>query len=443
MEVKARELEGRTLLALEAASRGFRVVTGNKRHIEKGLLAGYLPPGVYFDKSLTRGKEKKLDMVLNNGCLIASQDEEGGLLDASYDKFLSFRSSPETVGMASFIFCWGDHDSEAWTRHYPCEAEKVHGTGSPRLDYWRPDFHGYFQRVVDNIKQRFGKFVLVSSNFAQTNSYMTVEQRITQGKKNGSIHTIEDEQAMLNKIEDDKIMFRHFVRLVNFLAERHPNVNIVVRPHPAEKISGWANAITKKSNVHVIFEGGISPWVRAAEAILHNGCTTGIEAYITGVPAIAYVPLKSSVNREIPNRLSINCDSQDEVSEELSMIIKGKAVDEHRTPENDQLIRNRLANVEGDTAAKRIVDVLETLDVPESPPIRKGFRKWMTYKKRGARDFLKKISGTETKSMRKFPGLKLQELEQIQNNLRFVTDKYINCNIKHLFGDVFVVEKDK
>ncbi|MBW1895003.1 MAG: hypothetical protein JRI91_15120 [Deltaproteobacteria bacterium] len=442
MEIKVRELEGRTLLALEAASRGFRVFIGNKKHIKEGIMEGFLPSGIYFDKSLTRGKEEQLGMILNNGCLLASQDEEGGLLDSSYDRFLSFRSTQETVSMATSIFCWGDHDYEAWTRNYPNAAEKIHSTGSPRLDYWRPDFQGYFQEVVDGIKKRFGQFILVASNFAPANSYMTVEERLAQGKRNGSIRTMKDQRVMLNKIEDNKKMFTHFVRLIDFLAEKLSGINFVIRPHPAEKISGWENAVTNRANVHVIFEGGISPWVREASAILHNGCTTGMEAYVTGVPAIAYVPFKSPINREIPNKLSVNRTSKEEVSDVLSWIVKGESVNEHRTPENDQLIRNRLANVNGDTAAKRIVDVLETLDVPKAPSIKTGFSEWMFGKKIAVRHFLDKMKGIETKSMRKFPGLKLQEIKQIQNNLAAVTNKYMECEIKHLYGDVFVVEKN-
>jgi surface carbohydrate biosynthesis protein len=85
MEIKARELEGKSLLAFEVASRGFRVILGNKNHINWGLKSNALPAGIYFDKSLTRGKEDSFKEIIRRGCLIASQDEESGLLDSSYD----------------------------------------------------------------------------------------------------------------------------------------------------------------------------------------------------------------------------------------------------------------------------------------------------------------------------------------------------------------------
>ncbi len=442
MEIKFRELEGRLLLALEAASRGFRVFFGHKDFIKKGLEIKIIPPGIFFDKSLTRGKEQKISWVREAGCLFVSQDEEGGFRNLSYEHFISYRGTFETLKMSNAVFCWGNEEHEAWTNGYPIIDHKFHLTGSPRIDFWRPDFQGYFKKHINEIRMKHGDFVLVVSNFNQVNSYKSIIERINHHKKIGSIRTSEEVDTFQNKIKDIKRLFSRFVLLVNTLADHFPDVNFVVRPHPVEKISGWVNALAKKDNVLVLFSGGISPWVRASEAILHNGCTTGIEAYVSGTPCIAYTPFSSIINREIPNRLSINCTTEEEVSAVLSRILNGEVVNEHRTPENDDLIRNRLANVDGDTAAKRIVDVLETLDAPVAPPIKPGFAGWKMSVKSGYSRFINKFRNEETRITRKFPGLKLSELKEIQDNMANVTDRYRDCRINRLFGDVFVVEKD-
>jgi surface carbohydrate biosynthesis protein len=458
MEIKARELEGRTLLALEAASRGFRVVIGHKGQINIGIYSGVLPKGIYFDKSLTRGKETKFEQLLKYGQVIVSQDEETGLAQGDCESFLDVRSARENVTSAEGVFCFGQYDYDTWIKRYPEAKQKIHLTGSPRIDYWRHDFEKYFQQERAGLRNRFGRFILIPSNFVgANNSYMTIEQLIEQGRANGSIRSLEDEKARRVRFADMEKMFNRFAALVKLLAEKFSDINFVVRPHPAERIHAWQDAVKRIENIHVVFEGGISPWVRAASAILHNGCTTGIEAYVSGTPAIAYTPFVSLINKEIPNRLSIQCDHEDEVSDVLTRILKGEIINDHRTPENDELIKNRLANIEGDTAAKRIVDVLETLDVPKSPPIKPGIiaytgflpppnklgaAEWNAWARGCARIFLNKITWFDNKSRRKFPGLKLEELEQIQNNLAAVTDKYNDCKITHLYGDVFVVEKN-
>lgn len=441
IEVKARELEGRALLAMEAAARGFRVVLGYKPAITMGLKAGLLPSGIFFEKSLTKGKEKKLKDIISTGCQLACQDEESGLLSESYDGFLSYRSTPETVKMADSIFCWGEHDYEAWTRTYPQSADKIHVTGSPRVDFWRPDFSGYFQHKSNFLRRRFGRFILVASNFSAACGYFTTEERILQCQEKGIIKTGTDEKAMRKKIEDSTRMFNAFTALVAFLSEKHSDTHFVVRPHPVEKHSGWKQALAEYGNTSVIFQGGISQWVRASSAILHNGCTTALEAYASGVPAIAYVPFQSPVNREIPNRLSLKCSTPGKVSDIICRIEKGEKAADHRTEENNKLFASRLDNISGQTAAERIAEELKQLKPRSQPAPEAGIRAWKIALKIDGRRILNRIRGRETRFMRKFPYLKLDELLNIKANIGKTTDRHRNCRIKHLYGDVFMFEQ--
>jgi surface carbohydrate biosynthesis protein len=443
MEIKARELEGKSLLAFEVASRGFRVILGNKNHINWGLKSNALPAGIYFDKSLTRGKEDSFKEIIRRGCLIASQDEESGLLDSSYDKFISFRSTFEAVNLASAIFCWGKHDYNSWIEHYPNFRNKIKLTGSPRVDLWRPEFKRYFKKNIFSIKKRFGKFILISSNFAAANDYKNVEERIQQGRKDGSIKSQEDELNMRREIEEDKKMFECFVDLVHYLSEIYKDINFIIRPHPAEKISGWQRKLSNKKNIKIIFEGSINSWLHASMAVLHTGCTTGIEAYVSNIPAISYSPFSSSRNREIPNKLSINCDSKEEVSNIISQIIQKKfVIQKYKSKEKDKIIKNRLLNVDGETATKKIADEIEKIKTPANCGIRMNFkmRKWVTKYK--IKNFIIKKIRKNVEHNPKFPYLELDELKKIKENLDYNKENYGNLSIKRLYGDVFVIEKD-
>lgn len=441
LEIKARELEGKTLLAFEAACRGFRVIVGNKNHIRKGLKDGLLPPGIYFDKSLTPGKENILKEAINKRCLIVSQDEESGLLRNSYENFISVRSTPKTVNMSHSIFCWGKHDYESWINYFPQYSYKFNLVGSPRVDFWRQDFQSYFKSYVDSIKKRFGKFVLISSNFTQANSYMSVKERIERAKRIGVITNDVEEKAKYKSIEDRKLLFKYFVKLIDYLSEEFKDINFLVRPHPSEKISGWESSLPVKNNMKLVFEGSISPWVRASSAVLHNACTTGIESYMANIPPISYNPFPNDRDDKIPNQLSINCVSQIDVFHTLSKIFKGETTNEHKSPEKDELIKNRLINFNSKPASQNIVDVFEHLNVPKSQPIKSNFatKKISIYNK--VNHISNTLKGVETKSMRKFPGLKFAELKQIQSRLNTVNSSYRDCKINHLYGDVFVVEK--
>lgn len=156
----------------------------------------------------------------------------------------------------------------------------------------------------------------------------------------------------------------HFVKMIRKLAETYPDVNILIRPHPVEDEDAWDKMIGPFPNVHVFRDGTISGWIRGAKAIIHNGCTSALEAAVSGVPRIAYRPLPSHFEREIPNQLSHEAFSIDEMIEKVNHALEGKfskAEIKHDNDAHKKLIK-RLVNVEGILGADRIVTSWESLE---------------------------------------------------------------------------------
>ena len=58
LENVIRELDGKLLLGVLAASRGHEVIISDLEAIDKGIKRGFLVPGVFHTKSLTPGKKK-------------------------------------------------------------------------------------------------------------------------------------------------------------------------------------------------------------------------------------------------------------------------------------------------------------------------------------------------------------------------------------------------
>ena len=57
LENVIRELDGKLLLGVLAASRGHEVIISDLEAIDKGIKRGFLVPGVFHTKSLTPGKK--------------------------------------------------------------------------------------------------------------------------------------------------------------------------------------------------------------------------------------------------------------------------------------------------------------------------------------------------------------------------------------------------
>ena len=102
----------------------------------------------------------------------------------------------------------------------------------------------------------------------------------------------------------------HFLEAIPKLARKFPDTTIIIRPHPVENKSVYDQLASRFDNLKVVQEGNVIPWIRAAAAVIHNGCTTGIEAYLSDKPALAYVPVEDvryGYDALIPNELSFQC----------------------------------------------------------------------------------------------------------------------------------------
>lgn len=439
MEVKARELEGRALLAFKAALSGNQVYLGRAQQILDGIRSGILPAGVCLEKSISAAKAQRLSAWVKSGNTLVCQDEESGLLSDSYECFLDVRSSAETVAMTDAVFCWGAHDTAAWQARYPHAEAKIHNTGSPRVDFWRPDFKPYFSTQVQGLKKRYGPYVLVASNFAFANGVVSPEEIIANAWKFGRVATEQEAQKLKGLIDDDVRMFRSFVELLRDLASRSLGVQFIVRPHPAERLEPWKDALLGCDNVHVVFEGGISGWVRGSLAVLHNGCTTALESYVGGIPALAYVPFASDRNMEIPNRLSICRSTINEIAEDILSLRAGNALTA-RTPENDSLVAERLANSTGELAAARIVKVINEISGRNFASVKWVRAKILDFELMLRRFVRQKLLRRSNKTDRKFPCLKKHEILEVRDRLALCDPSYQRCIVTHVYGDVFLIE---
>jgi hypothetical protein len=175
-------------------------------------------------------------------------------------------------------------------------------------------------------------------------------------------------------LRDHKLaVFEDFQRLIPELEKRFPKYAIVVRPHPTEGHDIYQQIAARCTRVRVTNEGNVVPWLLTAKALVHNGCTTGVEAFVLRVPAVSY---RATVNDvydkgfyQLPNALSHPCFTLEEIAATLDRILRGSL----GRPEGDEpllLVRRHLAEMDGDRlACERMVDILERIAIDQAEPI--------------------------------------------------------------------------
>ena len=378
IEVKAREIESRTLLALAAAERGHVVVLGGKEDTLALAQRGLLKPGILHEQSLVPSPEKVayLRQLLSQGHLITSQDEESGMTRADYGAFARTRYSAETCSLASRVVCWGAHDARSLRDLYGRgDHVTVVETGSPRVDFWRPEFSGYYARQQKALTKQFGSYVLVSSNFGDVLKVRRFWDQVKRQRDTKQLVDEESEYRMYREAGYLMCVLAEFVRMIRALVAARPGIQVVVRPHPVDADGAWRVLIGDCPGVAVIREGTLGAWIRGAKVLIHNGCMSGLEAAVCGVPRIAYAPVESEHERTIPNAVSHRVVSFAALLDAVDAIVQGRppVPDAERHQREQALLRQRFANLDGALAADRIVDEWEQL----SSSSLEGANDWM------------------------------------------------------------------
>jgi surface carbohydrate biosynthesis protein len=313
VEITLRELDSKLLLATLAASRGHQVIISDIEGIEKGLRRGVLTPGIFHTKSLTPGKLKiaRHLAMIENGTLITSLDEENDLMLHGYGEFAKIRYSEQTVKDSAAIFGWGPEDVNILKQIYPKHSMKIYKTGSPRVDLWKSNFSKYWG-VPQGAPER--PFLLINSNMSFAN-FEEPFRNIISRERIGGYYQRDPKKFMWNFgfIAENYRTTAAFIEAIKHLSKFNNGYDIVLRPHPTESVETWKVYLEGIPNVYVIREGSVTPWIANAFAVMHNGCTTSLEASVFGKPLLSYVPFKQEYNFDLANELGYRIESKEDL----------------------------------------------------------------------------------------------------------------------------------
>lgn len=361
VETAVRELDSKILLGVLAASKGHEIIISHKTEILRGMKSGILSPGVFHNKSLTPSKDRIAisQSFIDKGFIITAIDEEGGLVDHGY-KPATYRFSNISVEQASAIFTWGPEDTETLKKVYSKNSSKIFMTGSPRADLWKTFFSDYWS-TPNGAPNR--NFLLVSSNFGLANNPRYFHKMFKMYKKLGMY---ERDPDLMDKhfgiISENYQNMYEFIKGIKQLSKIN-KFDIVVRPHPAENIEPWKVFLDGFPNVHIIREGSITPWLKESFAVLHNGCTTALEATFSKKPILTFIPFKHKFSREVANELGFIVKSVEELIDKVNVIFNAKKSNDSKESSNQlpEVLTKKIYFDENELAAMKMIKVWESL----------------------------------------------------------------------------------
>ncbi|MDG2285704.1 MAG: hypothetical protein P8N43_09265 [Alphaproteobacteria bacterium] len=353
-----RELLSRLLIGREASARGHPVLIGQQWWMAANFEA--LPPGVVLFKGNNRIQALFMQQAQRAGHKVASIDEESFVSSSATE--ISAQYHPLIEDSCDLLFAQGQFQADAVAARFPRAASRIEITGNPRADLLRDPMFQPVDPVVERYREERGDYILINTNFTTINP------------KLGDVYSYYQTCLRVGVLDDpnmspfDRFMtwcrwerenLRAMTVLIRRLTERRDRPNIVLRPHPSERSDIWTRRIAGFPGVEVIAEGDHLAWIDRSELLLHSGCSTGLEAYLLGRPAISLTPgdkwWKTPALSNIVNPVATTVEAATALMEKV--LSTGDAGNVDRPFGLDHYLLNQ----PGQTSAKRIAAHLATL----------------------------------------------------------------------------------
>lgn len=441
VESQVRELDAKLLLACVAAERGQVSILGYRSDVDAEITR--FPRATYLSKSLTRRSRNQFRTLQRLGHEIGTWDEEA-LVYPNVEYYFEQRMSIPTMGYLSLLLAWGNDNADVFRKHPAYDGAPIYTVGNPRIDLLRPELRSFFDEDVRPIRERYGRFLLLNTNFSKVSGRRYRDQPRA---PKGSPEDLENRRAMKDGYYAHKrALFEAFLDMVPAVANAFPEHRVIVRPHPSELREPWEALAEAHENVLVVDGGNVIPWLLAADAMIHNGCTTAIEAFALQRPSIAYRPVTSGPwDHDVPNSLSHECEGPDALNALLARAVAGELGAEP-SPEQARLFDEYVVGLSGALASDRVVDALEAhreqRGAPGRPPVGEYLRGRLTASRRRRDRERSRRSGDkmETKHAHRFPGVSPEALRGKIARLDACLGRFADVRVTPIAEKIFRIE---
>ncbi|GAB4358114.1 MAG: hypothetical protein Kow00114_10130 [Kiloniellaceae bacterium] len=354
VEVSRREMVAKTYMATILAGKGYPVAVFKNTFFER---SDWPSGGLYIGKNCFAnygfGEEPNYSRMKAKDIRVWHLDEEGGIYVGSSERewkpMLLKRLNAAALDSDDKIFTWGEWQRQAYAETGPrCP---IHVTGSPNFDMFDP---AYSRALAEFDRQetdgREG-FVLVNTRFSLSNGLMSIKRHLQDGSP--SMQQL-DRRSLRIWASQSAILQYHFISLVHRLSEALPDQQFVLRPHPAEDPEIYRVLLAGFPNVSVEWRGDVGSWIRRCRALIHNGCTTAVQAQFAKKPVISYIPHGEADGPTpgLPNLIGERCETVEAVI---------AALQGNRIADDPEILSRTIA---GTNSVEKIIAMVEA----ECPP---------------------------------------------------------------------------
>ena len=441
IETIARELDGKLLLALVARERGWDIVIGNMAVIIDML--PHLPLSVYFGKSARSTNASHFAQLQALGHQVVVLDEEA--LVRQSDSIYLMKHERDPLKNVDLVLTWGPDNTAMWEDSDLLGGLHADPVGNPRIDMLRPQLRAFHAPEIAAIRDRFGDYVLFNSNFATVNNMRSGGDRFNLA---GWVPGEEAAREATGLLTHKRLLFERFHTLLPQVAAAIAPRHLVIRPHPSEDHATWRELASGLANVSVVFEGSVVPWIAGARVLIHNGCTSAVEAAVEGTEVLSYRPVTSErYDNPLPNAVGTECFSDAALLEALARALASEPAP--LSESQRALLARHVALGDTGLCCDAIMDAIERRSIGQAREHRTPVGVWLKIFAENQRRLLKqRIKRFSSKGMaraayraHKFPGLSETEVNGRISRFQKVLSRFGGLHAKERCRDLFEITR--
>lgn len=435
IETINREFDFKIVLSSLLAGNGNRVYIGQHDFLMKILPK--LRNGLYIGKNIFHKRSDIEDGKIykdlkSKGFNIIYLHEEGAVFKGGQEiwrKTLSRQYNLDFFDNNDVICDWGSFQKKYDESR--SSTLKIEVTGHPRFDLYKKQWRSYFQKEVEEIQKVHSKYVLINGNYGLYNHGLGLEF-VFSAKAGYNPDDCANRMDKVDFITYSGSQCLSMVQITHRLSIEYPETNFVYRPHPSENQSFYNTVFRGVKNISVDHKGSVSAWILGSQAIIHDGCTTALEASLAGKPVINYKPVENIENDIwLPNQLGIRCVSFQDVKNVLDNINQ-YTFDIDKLESKDQ-VKALIDNFESNSYEKllSIIDkkILDNKNIKSDYPTDSFIA--IQYSKMKSKQYIFKLKDAKSKKAsayhsRKFYGFDKVYLEEKIKTLEKMLDKKVD-----------------
>lgn len=332
-----RDLPGLVLVAWKLAAAGATCFLTPMNLNGRELPA--LAPDFILLNYLRINNEELARGLAEAGVAFGVLDTEGGVLP-DLDRYKQTLARDSAVRRAAArYFSWGRRLAEHAAAAGWFEEKQIKITGAPKYDFYREPWR---RAALASSEEYAGgddrPLVLLNGNFPLANPrFKTPEEEARLLTRTFGF----DERMVADWQQTTGRAMRELAWLAGRLAGRFPEARFVYRPHPFENPAGYEGLLEERENLRLCGAGTVDGWILRAKAVIQRGCSTAIEAALSGVPALAPAWLPVAAPMPAADAVSVTCATEEELTAMVAACLKGT----FKTP---PVVAEKLKEVERD-----------------------------------------------------------------------------------------------